>query len=275
MSPSEEVRRLQCYIPLFEENYTQFNRREFISPDPLETLYRYDNLRDREAAGLVVSSIAYGQVSQILKSASILLDALGPFPADFLAAVSRKSLFGLFSSFRHRFTSGEEVVAFLGGIGKIYRTRNSLEEFFAESSRGERTVIDGMTAFAEGIREESGLGKNSLLPSPRDGSACKRFFLYLKWMVRSDGVDPGGWSVLSPKDLILPLDVHMFRMCSSLGLTKRKNPDLKTALELTDVFRTVLPEDPVKYDFVLTRFGIRRELDAGTFVELCLEGDRK
>ena len=69
------------------------------------------------------------------------------------------------------------------------------------------------------------------------------------------------------------MDVHMFRMCSCLGLTKRKSPDLKTALEVTGLFRLFLPEDPVKYDFVLTRFGIRREMDAKAFVNTCLEGD--
>ena len=65
----------------------------------------------------------------------------------------------------------------------------------------------------------------------------------------------------------------MFRICSSLGLTKRKTADLKSALEATELFRKVMPEDPVKYDFVLTRFGIRSELDEKVFVDLCLEGD--
>jgi hypothetical protein len=36
---------------------------------------------------------------------------------------------------------------------------------------------------------------------------------------------------------------------------------LKTAVEITESFRKINPDDPVKYDFSLTRFGIRDELD--------------
>ena len=114
-----------------------------------------------------------------------------------------------------------------------------------------------------------------LVPSPAGGSACKRLFLFLKWMVRRDDVDPGGWTLLSPADLIIPLDVHMFRLCSALGLTARKSPDLKAALEVTEVFRSVLPSDPLKYDFVLTRFGIRSEMNEQAFIQKCLEGQKK
>ena len=43
----------------------------------------------------------------------------------------------------------------------------------------------------------------------------------------------------------------------ALGLTRRKQADMRTALEITEAFRTIAPEDPVRYDFVLTRPGIR------------------
>ncbi|MBU4193661.1 MAG: DUF2400 domain-containing protein, partial [Actinobacteria bacterium] len=32
---------------------------------------------------------------------------------------------------------------------------------------------------------------------------------------------------------------------------------MRNALEITEAFRTIAPEDPVRYDFVLTRPGIR------------------
>ncbi len=34
-------------------------------------------------------------------------------------------------------------------------------------------------------------------------------------------------------------------------------------------FREILPEDPVKFDFVLTRFGIRKELSEPSFLDKC------
>jgi len=269
----EEEELLRRFMPRFEEAYAMYNRREFISPDPLEMLYLYSGTRDREAAGIAVSSIAYGRVAQILKSAGRIFSVLGPSPSEFLKNTGVKQLEKEFSGFRHRFTSGREIAAYLAGIGSILREYGSIEKCLSDCLESASDVLNGLTCLAEKLRDRSGLGKNFLVPSPRDGSACKRFFLYVKWMTRSDDVDPGGWTVIRPRDLIIPMDVHMFRICSSLGLTNRKTADLKSALEATEHFRNVLPEDPVKYDFVLTRFGIRRELDEKVFVDLCLEGD--
>jgi len=95
-----------------------------------------------------------------------------------------------------------------------------------------------------------------LLPNPEKGSAMKRANLFMRWMTRHDDVDPGGWNRISPARLIIPLDTHIFRISRALGLTKRKVADLKTALEITDAFRDVCPEDPVRYDFVLSRPGL-------------------
>ena len=80
-------------------------------------------------------------------------------------------------------------------------------------------------------------------------------------MVRKDAVDPGGWETVSPAQLIIPLDTQMYRIGQMLGFTQRKNPDKLCALEITAGFRKILPHDPVRYDFSLTRFGIRRNLD--------------
>jgi uncharacterized protein (TIGR02757 family) len=86
-------------------------------------------------------------------------------------------------------------------------------------------------------------------------------------MVRSDAVDPGGWDDISPAKLIVPLDVHMHRICMALGMTSRKQADLNTALEITQGFRAFVPEDPVKYDFALTRIGIRNDIDLKEIME--------
>ena len=76
-----------------------------------------------------------------------------------------------------------------------------------------------------------------LLPSPEKGSACKRLNLFLRWMVRPDEVDPGGWSGVDPGLLIVPLDTHMHRVGLEAGLTRRRQADMRTALEITQAFR--------------------------------------
>jgi len=91
-------------------------------------------------------------------------------------------------------------------------------------------------------------------------------------MVRRDDVDPGGWSSVTPDMLLIPLDVHMFRICKFIGMTSRKSADLQTAVEITKNFRTINPADPVKYDFAITRLGIRDELEQSGFIRACTGG---
>jgi uncharacterized protein (TIGR02757 family) len=103
----------------------------------------------------------------------------------------------------------------------------------------------------------AGAGVRFFFPSPSGGSACKRLCLFLRWMVRGpDGVDLGVWRNLSPSSLVVPVDTHMNRIARFLGITRRRDASWKTAQELTGALRRLDPEDPVKYDFAITRLGI-------------------
>ena len=95
------------------------------------------------------------------------------------------------------------------------------------------------------------------LPSPDGGSACKRLNLFLRWMVRKDNVDPGIWQSIPASHLIVPLDTHMHRIAKAMGLTSRKQADIQSAIEITGAFSFIRPADPVRYDFALTRLGIK------------------
>ncbi|MCJ7774009.1 MAG: DUF2400 domain-containing protein, partial [Desulfobacterales bacterium] len=110
-----------------------------------------------------------------------------------------------------------------------------------------------------------------LVAHPQKGSACKRMNLFLRWMVRQDAVDPGGWDDVSPSKLVIPLDTHMYRIGLRLGFTTRKQMDMHTAIEITKGFQKVIPDDPVKYDFSLTRFGIRNDMNFDEFVRFLNE----
>jgi hypothetical protein len=61
----------------------------------------------------------------------------------------------------------------------------------------------------------------------------------------------------------------MFRIARTLGLTRRNQANLATALEVTAAFRTCAPGDPVRFDFALTRLGIRRDTDLPAFFAAC------
>ena len=99
-----------------------------------------------------------------------------------------------------------------------------------------------------------------LWPAYSDG-ASKRLNLFLRWMVRDDQVDLGLWKSIDKAKLIVPMDVHIFRVSRMLGFCHRKNISLKAAVEVTDRFAQIEPDDPVKYDFALCRIGMSQNSD--------------
>jgi uncharacterized protein (TIGR02757 family) len=124
-------------------------------------------------------------------------------------------------------------------------------------------VREGLRGFVDELRSAAGRagpGLRFLLADPGRGGACKRWLLYLRWMVRAEPGDPdvGVWSKLVPaRDLVIPLDTHIARVSRRLGFTSRKTPDWKMAEEITARLREIAPEDPVRYDFPLCHLGMR------------------
>ena len=248
--------RLKAFL---EGLYFVYNRRELVNPDPLAFLYAYDDPLDREIAGLIASCLAYGRVSQIMKSVERALAPLGQHPHSFLLRGKPSRL--LFQGFKHRFTTGEQIADLLDRISDALQEHGSLEALMKSCLRKSGAFLPALVLFSRALEPlENSKEKFPLLAAPDGGSACKRLLLYLKWMVRRDEVDPGCWTVFSPKDLIMPTDTHVHNIALHLGFTKRRQANLKTALEITENFARLTPEDPTRYDFSLTRFGIRGAL---------------
>ena len=254
--------------------YDELNHRRYVHPDPLEFLYPYRRLADREIVALIASSLAYGRVAQILKSAADVLERIGPKPAEYLATTTPNAIRKKMNGFKHRFSTGEHVAAMLIGVRSVIAQHGSLKACFAAGIRDDdETIIGGLQAFVGEITDAAGGKKmiGHLLANPAGGSACKRLCLMLRWLVRKDRVDPGGWNAIPASKLLIPLDTHMYKIAVGLGATKRKAADMRTTLEITAAFRRLEPEDPVRYDFALTRLGIRSEMDIETFLTTCRE----
>ncbi len=252
-----ELDKMECAKHLtfgsLEKLYSRYNHRRFVHPDPLEFLYNYKEPGDREIVALVASSLAYGRVRQILKSVSIVLEIVGA-PLTYVQATSRAKMNRHFEDFKHRFTTGDEMADLLFGVGRVLKKHGSLGRCFADGVAPEdRTVEKALCHFAGELTASTENKRTSLVPDPRKGSACKRLNLMLRWMVRNDAVDPGGWEGIDKSKLIVPLDTHMHRIAREHGLTTRKNADMRAALEITQAFARFSPQDPVRYDFALTR----------------------
>ena len=259
-----------------EDLYVTYNRRELVHPDPLEFLYAYDDVSDREIVALVASYLAYGRVAQILKSVRRVLERM-PAPAEFVRGASPETLRSTLAGFKHRFTTGETLAALLSGARCAIERHGSLGACFGAGLSGrDETVLPALTAFVGQLNSgapchsaKHEAGHKPPLPSPAEGSACKRLNLFLRWMVRRDAVDPGGWDHVPPSKLIVPLDTHMLRIGRALRLTQRSQADIRTAQEVTAAFRAFAPDDPVRYDFALTRLGIRHDADLDAFLRRC------
>lgn len=242
----------------FETLYRKYNRRGLLSPDPLEFLYRFDDTKDREVAALIGACFAYGNVKAILKNLETVFARM-PSPYAYVRYCTPAGLKREFAHFKYRFTTAEEMQRFLLAVGAVLKEYGSLEACFLSGLTQEApNACDALKHFARRLRAHGEIG--TLVPDPDKNSALKRLNLFLRWMVRRDEVDPGGWNVPS-RLLIVPLDVHMHRCARALGLTRRNATDMKTALEITRSLAKFCPEDPVKYDFCITRFGIRPDMD--------------
>ncbi len=247
--------------------YDRFNKRKYVSPDPLQFVYEYDEPLNQEVVGLIASSLAYGRVQQILKSISCILERMVS-PVEFIISSSREKINRTFEDFKHRFTTGTEIAQLLLAIKRVIRRYGSLGKCFSEGMQKSNDIVVAQKRFISELSSDFITHRNSLLPMVDSKSANKRLNLFLRWMIRSDEVDLGIWKNIPPSKLIVPLDTHMHRIGLMLGLTKRQQADMKTALEIADGFRKICPEDPVKYDFVLTRFGIRDDMTMGNFKQL-------
>jgi uncharacterized protein (TIGR02757 family) len=251
-----------------EKLYSKYNKPEFVHPDPLEFLRKYDDVRDREIVALVASSLAYGRVAQILRSVSRVLRRLES-PSEYIMAGTERSLRRDFKGFKHRFTTGDDVALMLLGARRLTERHGSLEGAFRSGlQEDDETVLPALRSFTSQLNSCVGLRRSSLVPMASSGSACKRINLFLRWMVRRDNVDPGGWNGVPASKLIVPLDVHMHRLSLGMGLTRRRQANMLAALDATAAFRAITPDDPVRYDFSLTRLGIREELEIGELLGL-------
>ena len=242
--------------------YNKYNRREYIHPDPLEFVYNYNSKLDKEITAFIASSLSYGNVKHILKSIAKVLGIMHPSPSLYLQNQSEAVIKKDFSTFKYRFTKGSEISSLLIALKKILKKYSSLEDcFLLGYSQNDKNVFSATEKFVDILFHLMECKRSSLIPHPSKGSACKRLNLFLRWMVRNDDVDPGLWKSISPAQLIVPLDTHMIRVSIKFGFIPRKQSSIKTALEVTHAFSKINPIDPVKYDFSLTRVGIRSKLD--------------
>src|SRR5688572_12902616 len=260
-----------------DDLYRHYDHR-FVDPDPLEFVRRQASAADREVVGLIASSLAYGTVGQIKRSIGRVLEVIGDGAAAAVDRLEPRAMARRLSTFKHRFNDGRDVACLLFFIRQMRERHGSVEGFFrAGHDAREADVGPALTSFTArtlGLDHGGLYGRGKLpaaagvrffFPSPASGSACKRLNLYLRWMVRREGVDLGVWSGVDPAGLVIPLDAHVLAIARRVRLTKYRSPGWAMAMDITRRLRTLDPADPVKYDFAFHRMGLwkrRGEIDS-------------
>ena len=258
-------------LPLLGERLEALRRdwsSQRLDSDPLAFAHRFTDAGDREVAAFLAASLAFGRVASIRASVARVLEAMGPNPAAFLETWDEKPLTAL-RTFRHRWVSGKDVEDLLRMVKGARRAHGSLGALFAAGDAGGEDFVAPLSSFHRNLLFLSSSSSSSapsrglkfLLPAPEGGSACKRSHLFLRWMVRTEGFDLGLWTggSFTPARLLLPMDTHVHRIATYLGLTRRPAADLAASREATGWLRRLNPDDPVAYDWALSRLGILAE----------------
>lgn len=241
-----------------------------IEPDPLQLVLRYDDPLDQETAGLIAAAFAYGRAGIIVANIGAVLAKMTPSPYRYLASFDRREATRRFAGFAHRFHKTPELVAFLECLAIAIRNHGSLGALFEKCyGPDDPDISKSLVRFTTQLRStvhRQPATLRYLLTSPSDGSACKRMNLFLRWMVRRTPPDLGLWTFVDPAKLLMPVDTHVHRIATFLGLNDRKSADWKAARAMTDRLARFDPADPVRYDFALCRLGI---------LDLCSRRQRK
>lgn len=235
----------------------QYNKIDFIEPDPIAIPHRYSLKEDIEIAGFLVSTFAWGNRKAIVSNGHKLMDLLGNAPFDFVMNHKASDLKKL-GNFVHRTFNATDLIFFIKSLKNMYKKHGGIEQVFIKNAN-EDSLQPAIHEFKKVFFEIPHLERTSKhVSDPFKGSAAKKINMYLRWMIRKDntGVDFGIWKSISPSVLSCPLDVHSGNVARKLGLLDRTQNDHKAVLELDASLRKLDPNDPVKYDFALFGLGV-------------------
>ncbi|BDA79089.1 TIGR02757 family protein [Leptospira kobayashii] len=259
---------------------------KYLSTDPIIFAHGYKDVKDKEIISLFSALYAYGNVKAIKQFLTPLFENLGPHPYDSINGEDSYFEDTIRKMGYYRFQTKEDNQNFLRAIAGLIRKTipfnndkniGILERYFLDS---EDTFdpIPGISRFQEVLQNEvlSLEGTNQisnglkfLIGEPNSASAKKRICLFLRWMVRSQFPDFAIYKIIRASELPFPLDVHIQRLIKILGISERKTFGMKEAIDVRNFFQKLNPEDPLLYDFYLTRIGMIQKCKGVKIESIC------
>ena len=214
----------------------------FIEGDPVQFPHRYSSREDIEASALVSAWMAYGSRKVFLGVLDKLHKMMDTAGGPYRYVVSGAWRYLSHEGCLYRFYKWADFRLLCERLADVYSRMDSLENLFVPGEPLEKGVLRLCREF-EGVNG---------IPVPGSTSANKRLYMFLRWMVRKGSpVDFGIWTRITPAQLLVPVDTHVYAVAKSLGLTSRCSADLKTSMEITGQMAKIWPDDPARGDFAL------------------------
>ena len=230
----------------------KYETEEFIKDDPIQFIHQGKCKEESELYGFIASLFAYGNRKLFIKKLEDIFQRADNDIVNYIKNGDFSNLKGV----EYRFSKENDIIPIFEILNKLYSESKGLEDLFSYAFNSENFLQTVVDYFYSRAPKTVGQGFYHMIPNPANGGAMKRMNMFLRWMVRKPPVDLGIWTFMKPKDLLIPLDVHVARVSRNMGLLKRKSNDFKAVLELTDKLKEFCPEDPVKYDFAMFAFGV-------------------
>lgn len=220
-----------------------YNDRKYFTEDPIAfprhfaENYAAGNcvLADVEIAAVIAAHLAWGRRAMIVRDCGRAFDEMNWRPYDYV----------MNGEYRNDEVSLHRTVKW----SEFAQICARLRELYSECGEAASPSLEGLDD------EEFRVRVYGQKPDRR--APNKKINMMRRWLVRDDGkVDLGVWKHTDRRNLIIPLDVHVYDEATALGLTTRRQKDIVTATEITDSFREIFPDDPCLGDFALFGYGV-------------------
>lgn len=233
-------------VDFLENCYKIYNRVEYVKTDPI--FFPTINEGEREYIAFVSALFAYGKVSLINIFLQRFFEHYGREPNS--SKEPNQNIYYRFQSYRDVYT----IYCFLMDI---YEKYGSIEKCFLSFSEDLEVALERFVKFGRvyGVEKNADSGFFQLFPDPKK-SGLKRIRMFLRWMIRKDEIDFGLWKSFDKRSLIYPIDTHILRFGFKYGIIKNETNSLNNAKRITEFFKNINPDDPLKYDFTITRLGM-------------------
>lgn len=231
---------------ILDNYYSQtFDIERFKNIDPCGAVYKLmehtNRQLDIEIGALLVAMISWGNRKVIVPTAlHMLQDEMHWHPADFILSKEYENCYsGAKNNCVYRTLNVDTFKAVCRSLHDAIIGHNTMEELFVGMPTKDVIAI---------ICQWLAPAKIGTM----DKSACKRVCMFVRWMTREESPDLNIWKSRSQADLYAVMDTHVQQLTQNLLVNKR--PTWKSCEELTNIFKSWDPIDPLKYDIALMTY---------------------